>query len=204
MAKIKHTKNEMKAQKIALTRFERFLPMLQLKKRQLQAEIQRITAEIDAKQAEGEAIRGQFNQWTTLFSEPNDIEKLVVLEKVDTEDGNIAGVNIPIFKDAVLRTEEYDLFSTPSWIDDGVDTVRGLTRIRVEREILKVQRDLISEELRTTSQRVNLFEKVKIPECRENIRIIKIFLGDEQTAAVVRGKTAKSRTVSYEYDDAKA
>ena len=36
MAKIKHTKNEMKAQREALNRFERFLPMLQLKKQQLQ------------------------------------------------------------------------------------------------------------------------------------------------------------------------
>ena len=51
----------------------------------------------------------------------------------------------------------------------------------------------MAEELRTTSQRVNLFEKVKIPECRENIRVIKIAIGDEQTAAVTRGKIAKSR-----------
>ena len=66
--------------------------------------------------------------------------------------------------------------------------------LQAEREILSEQRRLISEELRTTSQRVNLFEKVKIPECNENIRVIKIFLGDEQTAAVARGKMAKKRT----------
>ncbi|MCL1856489.1 MAG: V-type ATP synthase subunit D, partial [Kiritimatiellaeota bacterium] len=32
MAKIKHTKTELKAQKDALSRFQKFLPMLQLKK----------------------------------------------------------------------------------------------------------------------------------------------------------------------------
>ena len=59
--------------------------------------------------------------------------------------------------------------------------------------VLEEQRRRIAEELRTTSQRVNLFEKVKIPACMENIRVIKIAIGDEQTAAVTRGKIAKSR-----------
>jgi V/A-type H+-transporting ATPase subunit D len=40
-------------------------------------------------------------------------------------------------------------------------------------------------------QRVNLFEKIKIPEAVENARRIQVFLGDQQTAAVVRGKLSK-------------
>ena len=40
---------------------------------------------------------------------------------------------------------------------------------------------------------VNLFEKVKIPEAKENIRIIRIFMGDQQTAAVARSKIAKGK-----------
>jgi len=52
---------------------------------------------------------------------------------------------------------------------------------------------LRKEELRTTTQRVNLFEKKLIPELRENIRKIKIFLGDEETAAVGRAKLAKGK-----------
>ena len=65
---------------------------------------------------------------------------------------------------------------------------------RAEGDVLRKQRELVQEELHTTGQRVNLFEKVKIPECKENIRVIRIFIGDEQTAAVVRGKIAKGRT----------
>jgi V/A-type H+-transporting ATPase subunit D len=61
-----------------------------------------------------------------------------------------------------------------------------------EVRILKEQHRLLSEELRVTTQRVNLFEKVKIPETKESIRMIRIYLGDQQTAAVVRGKIAKS------------
>ena len=50
---------------------------------------------------------------------------------------------------------------------------------------------MLAAELQVTSQRVNLFEKVKIPQAIESIRRINIFLGDQQTAAVVTGKMAK-------------
>jgi H(+)-transporting ATP synthase subunit D len=78
-------------------------------------------------------------------------------------------------------------------IDDAVKAVTEILSLRCERKVLERQRTLVTEELTTTSQRVNLFEKVKIPTCKENIRIIKIAIGDEQTAAVTRGKIAKSR-----------
>ena len=61
------------------------------------------------------------------------------------------------------------------------------------REPDRLQEELLEKELRSTSQRVNLFEKVKIPEAIENIRVIEVYLGDQQTAAVVRGKIAKKK-----------
>ena len=65
----------------------------------------------------------------------------------------------------------------------------------MSRSTLEKQVELLGKELRTTSQRVNLFEKVKIPEAKENIRIIGVYLGDQQTAAVVRGKISKKKLV---------
>ena len=194
MAKIKHTKNELKTQNESLKRFERFLPMLQLKKQQLQAEIQMIDTQLDEHQSKFDRTMDDIKKWSALFSEPIDIKSLVTLDKIETESGNIAGVNIPIIKNIKMKQSPIDLFSTPSWLDDAQDSMSALTELRAEIDVLEEQRKLIKEELRTTSQRVNLFEKVKIPECRENIRTIKIFLGDEQTAAVARGKLAKKRT----------
>lgn len=193
MAKIKHTKNELKAQRDALTRFERFLPMLQLKKQQLQAEIQQIDAQLAEREARMDAAWAALRPWRRLLSEPVELETLVTLEGARYDEGNIAGVRIPILIDVNIRRAEIDLAATPTWVDDAVEALEGLLRLRVERATLAEQRRRIAEELRTTSQRVNLFEKVKIPECRENIRIIRIFLGDEQTAGVARGKIAKKR-----------
>lgn len=201
MAKIKHTKNELKAQKEALTRYERFLPMLQLKKQQLQAEMQAIDAHIKQALAEKEKLRASLDSWIELFSEPIDIAPMLTVREIRIKENNIAGLNIPVFDEVIFDRAEIDLFATPYWIDPGLDILEELIRLRAKALTLEEQMRLIGEELRITNQRVNLFEKVKIPECKENIRVIKIFLGDEQTAGVVRAKIAKSRTMEYEYSD---
>jgi V/A-type H+-transporting ATPase subunit D len=48
MANIKHTKNELKAQREALKRFQRYLPTLQLKKQQLQLEVRQLESQLEA------------------------------------------------------------------------------------------------------------------------------------------------------------
>lgn len=193
MARIKHTKNELKAQREALARFERFLPMLQLKKQQLQVEIQHIDARIADNRRREAAERETLARWVKLLSEPGPLEDLVRVDEIVTSEGNIAGVSIPIFETIRFKPAEMDLFLTPPWFDAAVETLTTLTRLRAENEVYDEQRRLVAEELRVTTQRVNLFEKVKIPECRENIRVIRIFLGDQQTAAVARAKLAKNR-----------
>ncbi len=192
--KIKHTKNELKAQREALKRYERFLPMLQLKKQQLQVEIQTITVQVEAVKAREAETRTAMEAWVRMMSEPIDLDSLLVLQSATISIGNIAGVEIPVLEGIRLAKGDIDLFETPSWLDDAMEVLEKQIRWRVEREVLEEQRARVTEELRITNQRVNLFEKVKIPECRENIRTIRIFLGDEQTAAVARGKIAKRRT----------
>jgi len=195
MAKIKLTKTELKAQTDALKRFCRFLPMLQLKKQQLQGEIAGIVAKADAVSAREQAVRKQLDAWVSLFATGGEeLRGLVVVKEIRRSTANIAGVEIPVFGGIDTEVKELDLWETPAWMDDAVAALTDILSLRSERLILRKQQELIAEELRTTSQRVNLFEKVKIPECRENIRVIKIAIGDEQTAAVTRGKIAKSRT----------
>lgn len=156
-------------------------------------EIQSIDARIQENEAEAARLWDDLKRWVRLFSEPVNLENLVVLREVITETGNIAGVEIPVLKDVVIETPPQDLFATPTWFDDAQQQLVRLLRLQVAHTILELQRKLVALELKRTTQRVNLFEKVKIPECRENIRVIRIFLGDLQTAAVVRGKIAKSR-----------
>jgi V/A-type H+-transporting ATPase subunit D len=195
VAKIKFTKNELKKQKDSLKRFLRYLPTLMLKKQQLQVEIRKIEAQAAEFRRNRELRFQVILGWIAVFGEDVGFSELLSVRSLETEIGNIAGVDIPVFQDIQFAVAPYDLFKFPLWVDRAIDKVKELASLDARIHILAEQAELLGEELRITSQRVNLFEKVKIPETRENIRMIQIYLGDAQTAAVVRGKIAKKKLV---------
>lgn len=194
MAKIKFTKGELKKQRDALKRFERYLPILQLKKQQMQLEIQRIRERLNLKNQALDNLEGEISEWANLLEEPgNYISDWIKPKNIIISSFNIAGVDIPVFEKMEFEEAEYDLFLTPLWVDAAIIELRKFVTFLEEKKILNEQLSILSEELRVTNQRVNLFEKVKIPECADNIRRIRIYLGDQQAGAVGRSKMAKNK-----------
>lgn len=193
MAKLKLTKTELKTQRDALARYRRFLPTLELKKEQLIQEIRRVEHEQETARAEETRLQQQLAAWVRLFAEDVALADKVRLVRVHTHEGNIAGVPIPVFDRAEFAMTEYDLFSTPLWVDRAVEMVQAVGALRAQQRVLDQQKVLLAHEMRVTIQRINLFDKVKIPECRDNIRRIQIYLGDQQANAVARGKIAKGK-----------
>jgi len=192
--KPKFNKTALKGQRDALAKYQKFLPILLLKKMQLQLVIRQLEPVLEAKRRELEETLTSVRPWAKLLSEPSvDVEDYVQVEEVRTKKDNIAGVEVPEFDQVVYKDFFYSLFATPAWLDKAVDVLRRLVALREELRVLLEKDKLLREELRTTTQRVNLFEKKLIPELRENIRKIKIFLGDEETAAVGRAKLAKGK-----------
>ena len=198
---IKLTKNELKKQKDNLKQFQRYLPTLQLKKQQLQSVIMGIRNELESKEAERIQMIGDLDDWIAVFAEneifeeEKKLDRLVQPDKVIVKDENIAGVTIPAFEELTFKDINYDVDDYPLWVDTAVFKLREIARLDAIVSTLRKQTELLEAELRTTSQRVNLFEKVKIPEAKENIRVIQVYLGDQQTAAVVRGKISKKKLV---------
>lgn len=194
MAKIKLTKNELKVQKDALKMYRRYLPTLTLKKQQLQMEIRAIEAKANAVRKEKMKIEGAFNDWIAVFSEKDAFpDKVITLLDVKKGRGNIAGVDIPTFEGIDFSRGDYDLYSTPLWVDIAANQMEKAIALDLEAEVLDEQVRLLEQELLTTSQRVNLFEKVKIPETQEIIKKITIYLADQQVSAVVRSKISKRK-----------
>ena len=192
MAKIKLTKNELKKQKDSLKMYQRYLPTLMLKKQQLQAEIRTTEIRLRELKDEKDRVDELFRAWIAVFGEKGiftpDILKIV---RIKTAQGNIAGVAIPLFEGAEFEIFPYDLARMPLWLDLAVENLKKVFLLDLEAKIVEEQRSRLNHELRVTTQRVNLFEKIKIPETRGSIKKIQVYLGDQQTAAVVRGKIAK-------------
>jgi V/A-type H+-transporting ATPase subunit D len=202
MAKVKLTKNALKAERDALKRFQRYLPTLQLKKQQLQMEIRGVQARVEAKRKEEAELLENMASWVKLYAEPFNFAQYLKVVSVRKGEGNNAGVANPVFDGVEFDRTIPDLFETPVWADAGIRALEQLVSLRLERRVIEEQFRLLSEELRTTNQRVNLFEKVKIPEAKENIRVVRIFLGDQQTAGVARSKIAKNKTVAKQLAEA--
>ncbi len=166
--------------------------------------IRQIEAELASYKAKQEALITGVQDWISVFGENGSfapamqLDKLVKTDRVIRGEGNIAGVAIPVFKSLTFREIDYNVEDYPLWVDKAVVLLKESARLSALMKTLETQIELLGKELRTTSQRVNLFEKVKIPEAKENIRRIGIYLGDQQTFAVVRGKIAKRKLAEKE------
>jgi len=195
MAKVKLTKNEMKQQRDALKRFERYLPTLQLKQQQLQLEVRQVRERAMALKEEAIGLDQHTDCWVKLL-DTTSAEALKELLQVDewcVGRRNVAGTDTPVFVSVEFRQVAYDLFATPLWFDCVLDAGRQTVELKLRLQLMAEQLALLEQELRIVTQRVNLFEKVKIPESQECIRRIRIYLGDQQTSAVGRAKIAKGK-----------
>lgn len=174
--------------------YRRYLPTLALKKQQLQSEIRAIQAKAAAIRREKKELENGFGDWIAVFSEENAFPRdLIQITNVRKGKGNIAGVDIPTFEGADFSRGDYDLYQTPLWVDPAADHMEKAIELDLAAEVLDEQVRLLEAELRATSQRVNLFEKVKIPETEKNIKKITIYMADQQVSAVVRSKISKRK-----------
>lgn len=194
MPKIKLTKGELKRQRDALRQYERFLPTLQLKKQQLQIEILQQYSVLNKKKKEEESKINAAQPWLGLLTDPGvELNQWLVPKETVQGVKNIAGVDLPIFDHVVFSPADYDLFLLPLWVDVALVELKNIVSLLQEISVIEQGIRILKEELRITTQRVNLFEKVKIPEAKEAIRLIKIYLGDQMANAVGRSKIAKRK-----------
>ena len=193
--KIKLTRPELRRQRDQLRRYERFLPILKLKQQQLQVSVRETAARQEAVKRAAEEARGKLRPYERVLDDVAgvDVRGLATVQEVRTTRANVAGVDVPRFESASFAEPRYSLFATPPWVDRALADLREISRQEAELKILEEEYELLSRELTKVTQRVNLFEKVKIPETRENIRRIRIALGDRQTAQVARAKIAKGK-----------
>ncbi|MDT8448129.1 MAG: V-type ATP synthase subunit D [bacterium] len=193
MAQIRLTQTALKQQKDQLKTFRRFLPTLLVKKQLLQRELLACRARIEALEERVRQLWLELDEWVGLFAEEIGLDQLVQIESIETDLEPVAGLELPRFKGLTLKTIPYDLYKTPLWTERGIDALQRLASIEAEVSLEFEAEELIAHELRITGQRVNLFEKVKIPQTQENIRRIRTHLDDQAVAAVGWARGAKKK-----------
>jgi V/A-type H+/Na+-transporting ATPase subunit D len=195
MAEIKLTKNELRNQQMHLAQLQKYLPTLQLKKAMLQTVVQEVRGSIQKQEEELDARRQQAATFSPLLATKTTIDPLeaVKIKTLHKRYENVAGVEVPYFEGVEFEEFHYSLSETAPWVDAAIVELRALVEKREQIKVAHEQREALEVEWRKVSILVNLFEKILIPRAIENIRIIKVFLGDQQLAAVSRAKVAKTK-----------
>jgi len=174
--------------------YHRFLPSLDLKRRQLMTEQARAQDALSQEQTQEENLLSDVAHNIPMLANPNiDLEALVSIESYQLVEENVVGVKLPVLEKVNTRIRDYSIMAKPQWVDAVAERlVRILElKIRVQVSVERIQR--LDYAIRRTTQRLNLFDKVLIPRARMHIKRIQIFLADNERAAVVRSKIAKGR-----------
>lgn len=195
MAEIKLTKNELRTQQTKLAQLQKYLPTLQLKKAMLQVEVAEARAEIVHCEELYAKTHAHVEAYSALLSQKTSIEPTSILKILEVRKRyeNIAGIEVPYFESLVFEETPYSLFDTPAWFDAVIAGLKALAEAWARIKIAQEKKTALEKELREVSIRVNLFEKILIPRALKNIKKIKVFLGDQQLAAVSQAKAAKKK-----------
>lgn len=198
--RIKLNKVSLREQKQKLGMYERFLPALEARKQQFLMQLAIVRKEIQEQEAALEEEIRKISLWSPLY---RDLERIlpffIKVLRVESTWKNVAGLKVPEFQTVLFEDPPYSLFATPYSFDWVVQKTREAIFLREKIFLLKQQEHILSEGFRKTSQRINLYEQRLIPECREAIRKISVYLQDQQAAAVGVAKVAKALSEEASY-----
>lgn len=194
MGTLSLNKSSLKAERDRLKTFQRFLPALDLKRRQLMVEFKNAQRVLEATRREIDKLLTSLETTLALLGATEmDLSGCVRVHALAIDQENIIGVRLPVLRDVDFRVGEYSTLANPFWIDTLVEYVQIISVKRIREQVEQQRVARLDEAVRRITQRVNLFEKVLIPTTQKNIHRICIYLGDAERAAVVRSKMVKAK-----------
>lgn len=174
---------------------EKALPTLKNKEAALRLEVRKITAELDKLKTSLEKMISSLGNYNLFWDEFSDIVKI---DKLHLIMRNIAGVKVPILQNIDFKIEVISFFNAYAWSVLGIDMFKKLMTYDVEIDVAERKLKVLSYARKKTTQKVNLYEKVQIPEYKSSIIKIKRFMEDEENLSKSSQKIVKERNRAKE------
>lgn len=194
MAKLALNKTTLNREGRRLKSFRQFVPALDLKRKQLLAARQETKALLQRSQQGLSELHQQVAEKLPMLAGSKiDIGNLLQVKRVEVEYINLVGLELPELSGFDVDIDQYSRLVLPHWVDNVLLLQQRALKLQVEMQIYQKRLQLLEQGLRKTTQRLNLFDKVLIPEAQANIRKIRIALSDAERAGVVRAKIAKNK-----------
>jgi V/A-type H+-transporting ATPase subunit D len=167
------------------------LPTLKNKESALRVEVKKAKNEADRLNKELEKQKEASGELMRLWSEFDP--DLISVKDVSLSVKKIAGVKTPVLEKVEFEIKIFSIFSSPSWFLDGIELLKKLAQIGLERDVFVRKMELLNFARKKTTQKVNLYEKVQIPGYEEAIMKIKRFMEDEENLSKAAQKIVKGR-----------
>ena len=194
MARLQLNKSSLAREASSLRTYKRFLPSLDLKRQQLMAERAKAARALGEIRAAIDDFRKQAGrQLPMLANHEIDLTDLAKVKSVAVGTENVVGTKLPVLAKIEVDVRPYSLLAKPHWVDAVASMLRDMIELRIREQIAVRRLSLLDAAVDTITQRVNLFDKVLIPRTERNIKRIRIYLSDEEMAAVVRSKISKRK-----------
>lgn len=190
--RIKLNKVSLREQKQKMALYQRFLPALEARKQQFLMQLGVVRKDIREQEAALSARMSDIAPWAPLIRDLEGLLKpFLKIRQIQVSMHNVAGLKIPVYQEVIFEDLSYSVFAAAYSFEIVLGRLREVIRLREKLKVMHTQERILAEGFRKTSQRINLYEQRLIPDCRESLRKIAVYLQDQQAAAVGVAKVAK-------------
>lgn len=194
MSKVRLSKGELARQRNQLQLYQRLLPSLDLKRQQLSAEYKKAQQELEQRRRRVDQLEGRIGEELPMLANREiDLSGLVRMTDFDLDEENVVGVRLPLLRAITCDISSYSYLAKPAWVDVLVERLKQAAEERTRVLVAEERVRILKFQVRRVTQRVNLFERILIPEAKENIQRILIVLGDMERQSVARSKLTKAK-----------
>ena len=169
---------------------ETALPTLQAKEAALRLEVKKARADVSNLEKEINDILASLETTYRLWCE---FPELLSVSNVEIETKGIAGVKVPVLKAVSFEQRDFSLHANPNWFAVGLDILRAIAELKIKKQLASKKLEILEYARKKTTQKVNLYEKVQIPEIKDILLKIKRYLEDEENLAKSSQKILKTK-----------
>lgn len=189
--KFQYNKTSLQALEKQLKVRVRALPTIKNKESALRIEVKKAKDEAKRLDKELELKMKSYDHIMGLWCEFD--RELIGIDNVRLGVKKIAGVKTPVLEEVDFYMTEFSVFNAPKWFLGGIELIKELINLAIEREVFSRKMELLDYARKKTTQKVNLFEKVQIPGYEDAILKIKRFMEDEDNLSKSAQKIVKTR-----------
>jgi len=166
------------------------LPTLKAKETALRIETAKVAGILKSLEYDYRKLINENRKFALLWSE---YPSLLSIKNANVSYRNIAGVSVPVLNDLEFNVREYSLFSNRAWVPGATELLKELVILAIQINLTTRGLEILRRVRMKTTQKVNLYEKVQIPEYQVAMRKIKRFLEDEENLSRAAQKIIKQK-----------